>query len=166
MVGSVVQAMNTLTALAVWLFCIASGGDCDFVPQARITSYSPELGGINCQEPCDKTGYLLPLQYGRGAACGLVWDWGTPVYSDVVGDWRFCDDHGGAITNERLDVLVRGDTIGFYGYGDTAWVKDVSEPAPLRMLRWRPVVENSYEGHKNCVVCIDGICLGQGREKR
>ena len=57
-------------------------------------------------EPCDRTAYQEELQYGAGAACGLDIKYGTKVYIEDVG-WRTCNDHGGAINNNEVDILIR-----------------------------------------------------------
>ena len=95
-----------MTAAIILLFCLAFGGSCLFVPDANVTVYAPELGGHNCLEPCDQTAYLEPLQYGIGAACGPSIPYGTRVYIDGIG-WRTCNDRGGAIDDDEVDVLIR-----------------------------------------------------------
>lgn len=93
--------------MASWIYqqCLLLGLACAMVVGARITHYEPVLGGINCQEPCDLTAYMEPVNYGVTAACGPDIPYGTMVYMDGVG-WRKCADHGGAITNERVDVAI------------------------------------------------------------
>ncbi len=116
--------MQQLIALAIYLFCIANGGNCVLVEDAHITEYAPELGGHNCEEPCDKTAYMTPIIYGETAACGPNIPYGTRVYIEKVG-WRTCQDHGGAIDDEEVDVAVRPDELlrrGISGYKDVVWL--------------------------------------------
>ena len=110
-----------MNALLIYLFCIAFGGSCAFAESANVTVYAPELGGINCMEPCDRTAYLEELQYGIGAACGLSIKYGTEVYIEGVG-WRVCNDHGGSIDNDEVDVLVEGYPSWINGQRDVVWV--------------------------------------------
>ena len=112
-----------MNALLIFLFCFISGGSCQFVESARVTTYAPELSGINCQEPCNLTGYLLPLEYGVGAACGLSIPYNTRVYIEGVG-WRVCNDHGGAIDDDEVDILIQAEEYPSWmaGMRDTVWV--------------------------------------------
>ena len=114
-----------MNALLIYLFCFISGSSCIFVPGANVTVYAPELGGINCLEPCDRTAYQEPLQYGIGAACGLDIKYGTKVYIEGVG-WRVCNDHGGAIDNHEVDVLIRAREYPSWmsGNRNVVWVLD------------------------------------------
>ena len=114
-----------MNALLIYLFCLAFGSSCIFIPDANVTVYAPELGGHNCQEPCDKTAYQEPLQYGIGAACGLSIGYGTEVYIEGVG-WRICNDHGGSIDNSEVDILIRASEYPSWmsGKRDVIWVLD------------------------------------------
>jgi len=112
-----------MQALLIYLFCFVTSNQCQFVPDANVTVYAPELGGINCQEPCDLTAYSEPLQYGIGAACGLDIEYGARVYIEGVG-WRTCNDHGGAINNNEVDILIRASEYPSWmsGERDVVWV--------------------------------------------
>jgi len=112
-----------MTAALILLFCLATGGSCLYVPNANVTVYAPELGGHNCMEPCDMTAYLEPLQYGIGAACGPSIRYGTKVYIESIG-WRVCNDHGGAINNNEVDILIRASEYPSWmsGERDVVWV--------------------------------------------
>ena len=113
------------TALAIFLLCwMTQSADCAFVPAAHVTEYVPEWGGLNCEEPCDRTAYMEPIIYGTTAACGLNIPYGTRVYIENVG-WRTCMDHGGAIDDDEVDVAVLpADYLqfGISGYHDVVWV--------------------------------------------
>ena len=113
-----------LIALAFYLFCIASGGQCMYVENAHVTEYAPELGGHNCQEPCDLTAFMTPLIYGETAACGPSIPYGTRVYIEGVG-WRTCQDRGGAIDDDEVDIAVLPEDylqFGFSGHRDVVWI--------------------------------------------
>lgn len=112
-----------MNALLIFLFCFASGRSCQFVESAHVTTYAPELSGINCQEPCNLTGYLQPLEYGIGAACGLSIPYSTRVYIEGVG-WRVCNDHGGAINDDEVDILIRAEEYPSWMAGDrdVVWI--------------------------------------------
>ena len=97
-----------MTSLIILLFCIATGDHCLYEPAANVTVYAPELGAHNCMEPCDLAAYLEPLQYGVGAACGPSIPYGTQAYIDG-GGWRTCNDRGGAIDDDEIDVLIRAE---------------------------------------------------------
>lgn len=121
--------MQQVTAMVIYLFCLANGGHCAFVDAAHVTEYSPEMGGINCQEPCNLTGYLTPIEYGVTAACGRNMPYGTRVFIDDVG-WRTCQDHGGAIDDDEVDVAVRPKDYlkaGISGYHDVVWLFPVEQ---------------------------------------
>ena len=116
--------MQQLIAWAIYLFCLANGGACTFVADAHVTEYAPEMGGHNCEEPCDKTAYLTPVIYGETAACGPNIPFGTRVYIEDVG-WRTCQDHGGAIDDDEVDVAVEEEDYllyGISGYHDVVWL--------------------------------------------
>jgi len=101
-----------------------NGGNCLLVEDARVTEYVPELGGTNCSEPCDRTAYMTPIIYGETAACGPDIPYGTEVYIQDVG-WRTCQDRGGAIDNDEVDVAVLPEEyllLGINGYRDVVWV--------------------------------------------
>jgi hypothetical protein len=113
-----------ITALIIFLLCMINGGNCLFVEDARVTEYVPELGGTNCSEPCDRTAYMTPIIYGETVACGPDIPYSTEVYIQDVG-WRTCQDHGGAIDNDEVDVAVLPDeylVLGISGYRDVVWV--------------------------------------------
>lgn len=63
----------------------------------RASWYNPELGGINCMEPCSMLGDGTPVHtgYGTMAACppGWYWRW---LHVDGLPSVQ-CRDHGGAI---------------------------------------------------------------------
>ena len=84
--------------------------NCIYVENANVTVYAPELGeeSGNCQAPCDLTSYMEPLQYDVGVACGPDIPYGTAVIIEGVGV-RICNDHGGAIDNDEVDVLIRAE---------------------------------------------------------
>ena len=133
------KRVGCVTAIAIYFWCLSMGLTCQYIEEARITHYCPPLGGINCSEPCDLTAYMEPLNYGWTAACGLDLPYGTRIFMDGVG-WRTCADHGGAITNVRVDVAIppeecvwveytkRDGTLDLWcnhwvmGYRDTVWV--------------------------------------------
>lgn len=137
--------MSQLIALVIYLLCAANGVDCLFVKDAHITEYVPELGGNNCSEPCDMTAFMTPVIYGETAACGPTIPYGTRVYIEGVG-WRTCQDRGGAIDDDEVDVAVRPAEylrLGIGGYRDVVWllpnnggIRPVSRPTlvPLRYL--------------------------------
>jgi 3D (Asp-Asp-Asp) domain-containing protein len=110
--------------LIVLLFCVANGGSCRFVEDARVTEYAPELGGTNCQEPCHLTAYMTPVVYGETAACGPGIPYGTQVFIEGVGR-RICQDRGGAIDDDEVDVAVRPEDYmrwGINGHRAVVWV--------------------------------------------
>jgi 3D (Asp-Asp-Asp) domain-containing protein len=90
-------------ALAIAAFC---GGV--VVPDAHVTLYAPEMGGINCSGDCTIAAFGNPLDYDVGVACGPSWPWNTPVYVTGFG-WKRCQDRGGAIDDDEVDVLVYAD---------------------------------------------------------
>lgn len=113
-----------MIAWVIFLFCLANGGNCAYVEEARITEYSPEMGGCNCEEPCDRTASMTPIVYGETAACGPGIPYGTRVYIEDVG-WRICQDRGGAIDDDEVDVAVRPEEylkLGIDGYRPVVWV--------------------------------------------
>lgn len=76
----------------------------DRLVTVKVSWYDPELGGINCSAPCDRTanGSYVPDWYHKGAACVPSWPMGT-VFE--VGGYRFqCIDRGGAIQEVRPGV--------------------------------------------------------------
>ena len=112
------------TALIIYLFCVANGATCLYVEDARITEYAPEMGGNNCEEPCDMTAYMTPVLYGETAACGPSIPYGTRVFIDQVG-WRICQDRGGAIDDDEVDVAVRPTDYlrrGINGHRSAVWI--------------------------------------------
>lgn len=110
-------------AQTIALLCALWGGECLFIEEARVTEYAPELGGINCMEPCHLTAYLEPIDYGVTVACVPGIPYGTQVYIDGVG-WRTCLDHGGAIDDDEIDVAVRPAELwhGVSGYRDVVLI--------------------------------------------
>jgi hypothetical protein len=116
--------MSQLIALAIYLLCVANGASCLYVQDAHVTEYVPELGGHNCEEPCNMTAFMTPILYGETAACGPDIPYGTRVFIDGVG-WRTCQDRGGAIDNDEIDVAVRAMDylrLGINGYRDVVWL--------------------------------------------
>jgi 3D (Asp-Asp-Asp) domain-containing protein len=113
-----------LAALMIYLFCLVNGGNCLYVEDARVTEYVPELGGTNCEEPCDLTAYMTPVIYGETAACGPNIPYGTQVFIEDVG-WRTCQDRGGAIDDDEIDVAVPPDEYlvsGISAHRTVVWV--------------------------------------------
>jgi len=113
-----------VVAWVIYLLCIANGSNCVYVEDARITEYVPEMGGANCSEPCDKTASMTPIEYGETAACGPSIPFGTHVYIEDVG-WRTCQDRGGLIENDEVDVAVRPSDyleLGINGHRPVVWV--------------------------------------------
>ena len=111
-------------AWVIYMFCVANGGHCLYLENARVTEYAPEMGGNNCAEPCDRTAYMTPIIYGETAACGPNVPYGTQVYIEYVG-WRTCQDRGGAIEDDEVDVAVQPFDylkMGITGYRPTVWV--------------------------------------------
>ncbi len=94
-----------MTAALILVFCIVTGGHCLHELAARVTEYVPEWGGHNCMEPCDLTASMTPVVPGVTAACGPGIPFGTRVFIEDVG-WRTCQDRGGAIDNDEIDVAV------------------------------------------------------------
>ncbi len=119
---------------------IAQGATYTLVRDARVTEYVPEWGGINCMEPCHLTGYLTPIIYGTTAACGLSIPWNTSVH--IFTPWgkyvRYCQDHGGGIDDDEVDVAVlpADHPLGLYGYWDVVWV-GWPTPPPVQPRRHR-----------------------------
>lgn len=113
-----------MTATLLLLFCVASGGHCRHEPAARVTEYVPEWGGINCAEPCNLTASMTPVTPGVTAACGPSIPFGTRVYIEGV-SWRTCQDRGGAIDNDEVDVAVKPIDYMMHGINGThavTWV--------------------------------------------
>jgi hypothetical protein len=122
--------MSQLIALAIYLLCVANGANCLYVEGARVTEYVPELGGVNCEEPCHLTAFMTPILYGETAACGPSIPYGTRVYIEGVG-WRTCQDRGGSIDDDEVDVAVRPSeylVLGINGYRDVVWLLPDEEP--------------------------------------
>jgi len=126
-----------ITASAVvYALCMALGPNCAIVPDARVTSYVPQWGGINCMEPCDKTAFMSPVVYGETAACGPSWPWNTHVA--IFTPWgqvieRRCQDRGGAITDRHVDIAMtpeEHDRLPLYGYWPVLWFYPPEPPAP------------------------------------
>lgn len=116
--------MIQAVAWVIYLLCVANGSHCEFVQDARITEYVPEMGGANCSEPCDRTASMTPIEYGKTAACGPAIPFGTQVYIENVG-WRVCEDRGGLIANDEVDVAVRKTDfmkLGINGCRPVVWV--------------------------------------------
>jgi 3D (Asp-Asp-Asp) domain-containing protein len=128
-----------IAVLILYLLCVISGDECFYVENARVTEYVPELGGQNCEEPCDKTAYMTPVIYGETVACGPDIPYSTRVYIQDVG-WRICQDHGGAIDNDEIDVAVPPHeylVMGYSGYRNVVWVLpdgvQLSEPVGIEL---------------------------------
>lgn len=86
-----------------YLLCLLLGDGCMY-GEAHVTTYAPELGGVNCMEPCDRDAALRPVVYGLTAACDpRLWD--ARVYIEDVG-WRQCRDTGGAIQGLDIDIAI------------------------------------------------------------
>lgn len=71
-------------------------------PLALVNPYDPQLGGINCMDPCDRTanGLLIrPEHYGRIAACPPVEMGCWVTFSNEFGSHGpyQCNDTGGAL---------------------------------------------------------------------
>jgi hypothetical protein len=118
-----------VTALIIYVLCLLNGGQCLLVEDAHVTEYVPEFGGENCEDPCDRTAYMTPVIYGETVACGPDIPYGTQVYIQGVG-WRVCQDRGGAIDNDEVDVAVEPDDYliwGISGYRDVVWVLPAEE---------------------------------------
>lgn len=111
-----------MSAAAIALFCLLSGGNCIYVPDTHVTQYAPGLGGINCQEPCNLTAWMEPVEYGVTVACGPSVPYGTDVYVDGWG-WFECRDRGGAIDDDEIDISVPVDEFSWWS-GDVGvvWV--------------------------------------------
>ena len=113
-----------MTAALILLFCMAFGGNCIHEPAARVTEYVPAWGGINCSEPCDLTASMTPVTAGVTAACGPGIPFGTRVFIEDVG-WRTCQDRGGAIDDDEIDVAVEPEDFmlrGINGHHAVVWV--------------------------------------------
>jgi len=117
--------MENLTALIIYLFCIMSGGSCVYEEEAHVTTYAPEFGdALNCMEPCDITASGLEVDYGRTIACGPSIPFGTKVYIDGWG-WRTCDDRGGAINDDEIDIAVRAVDFNYWsGNVGVVWIME------------------------------------------
>ena len=113
-----------MTAPLLLLFCLAIGGHCLYEPAARVTEYVPEWGGINCAPPCHLTASMTPVTPGVTAACGPSIPFGTRVYINDIG-WRTCQDRGGAIDDDEIDVAVEPGEfmrLGINGHHAVVWV--------------------------------------------
>ena len=115
-----------LAALILYALSLAGGKPAALVEDARVTSYVPEYGGINCMEPCDKTAFMSEIEYGVTAACGPDWPWNTRVV--VFAPWQTyefrCQDRGGAITNDRVDIAMTPEQhkTPLYGNWPVVWI--------------------------------------------
>jgi len=86
----------------------------------KISWYDPDLGGINCMEPCDQmaTGVkVTEARYGRTAACIPEWTAARRVVV-IPGLGRFeCLDTGGAIKEHGdyiwIDLLLHEPMVPF-----------------------------------------------------
>ncbi len=111
-------------AWVIYLFCVVNGGRCLYVEDARVTEYSPEMGGLNCDGTCEHTAFMTPVTYGLTAACGPGIPFGTRVYIERVG-WRTCQDRGGLIEDDEVDVAVRAreyQKLGIDGRRPVVWL--------------------------------------------
>lgn len=84
----------------------------------KISWYDPQLGGINCMEPCDQmaTGVKVTEdRYGRTAACIREWT-GRTVVIEGLGEFE-CLDRGGAIIEHEgyiwIDLLLHEPLVPF-----------------------------------------------------
>ncbi len=109
----------SLIEIAIVL-CLAMGGECQ-AEESRVTVYAPQMGGINCEEPCDVTASGWPVMYGVTVACSPehMWDW---VYLEGIG-WRRCLDTGGWITGSDVDVAIPVEECIMVEteYGEVCW---------------------------------------------
>lgn len=92
-----------MTIRLMYALCLLFGGRC-MVGIAHVSHYAPELGGVNCQKPCDQDGAGRPIQYGVHAACDRP-AYNSRVYMEDIG-WRRCWDTGGAIDGFDVDVAI------------------------------------------------------------
>lgn len=91
---------------SIVLFLVMVGAPFTVVTDANITVYAPELlDPLNCMEPCDLTAFLAPVVYGVTVACGPELPFNTAVFIEGVG-WRRCQDRGGAIDNDEVDIAI------------------------------------------------------------
>ena len=94
----------------------------------QLNSYDPELGGINCQEPCDEFGSgmkVQPYHYGNVAACPVLWRGLVVVVEDERWRGRYpCVDSGGAIK-------IRWDPRDNDGEGQWEILLDMLSKQPL-----------------------------------
>ena len=84
----------------------------------KISWYDPQLGGINCMEPCDQmaTGVKVTEdRYGKTAACIADWT-GRTVVIPGLGEFE-CLDRGGAIIEHEgyiwIDLLLHEPIVPF-----------------------------------------------------
>ena len=84
----------------------------------KISWYDPQLGGINCMDPCDQmaTGAKVTEErYGRTAACIREWTGRTVVIAGL-GEFE-CLDRGGAIIEHEgyiwIDLLLHEPLVPF-----------------------------------------------------
>jgi hypothetical protein len=118
-----------IAALIFYALALVQGQPAAMVGDARVTSYVPEHGGVNCMEPCDKTAFMSEIEYGVTAACGPSWPWNTRVV--VFTPWRTyefrCQDRGGGITDDRVDVAMtpdQHDRLPLYGNWPVVWITE------------------------------------------
>lgn len=115
--------------IALLIFLVVTGTPFTYVEDARITSYVPARGGINCDSDCSVGAFSTPIEYGITAACGPSYPWNTRVliftpWGDIVE--RYCQDRGGAITDINVDIAMtpeQHDALPLYGYWPTIWIK-------------------------------------------
>lgn len=135
-----------IAALVLYATCLAQGGDCAY-SETRVTSYVPELGGINCDHDCSVGAWSIPLESEVSVACGPSFPFETRVY--IFTPWgevleRLCHDRGGAIHDfTNVDVymtLEEHEERPLYGHDwPVVWelpeVADRGELAATKALR-------------------------------
>ena len=99
---------SKLAAIILYAMCMAQGGEC-VVVEARVTSYVPDWGGINCDHDCSVGAFNVPLKEKVSAACGPSYPWNTEVM--ILAPWgevitRYCHDRGGLVTDKNVDVFM------------------------------------------------------------
>lgn len=126
------------------------------VQDARTTEYDPSIedpstGGMNCVPPCDMTAFMTPIIYGVTAACGPDVPFNTSVLIRLQSGihTRLCQDRGGAVDNNEVDVLayIEGRPNIFYGYHTVVWKgwEDMSSVRTIPEELWEEAKECS--GH-------------------
>ena len=75
-------------------------------------------------EPCDMTAFMVPVTYGVTAACGPDIPYDTIVtfvtpWGEVV--TRRCQDRGGGVGNDHIDVAMPPDNNGYYYSTGYSW---------------------------------------------